>query len=340
MPWIKKTLTAGLFAGLLLSALLFIPLPVFAIKAMVLSAPEQFIVELGQAGTPSLLKRAVEYRLQVELQRHLSRERDGKSGIDKIRDQVGELRATMFTQRQILDVDVNWGGSAAQALVRGYGFCDQINGALALAVAPDVQDAGLFALNNGYRSPHSLVRLQSDKLGEIYVDAWADVPAFQTGNSKIADIPDVASVLSGYAQNIPMIDRRYVENGFVTNRYDSISRLKKIILRVAGGFLPFVTEDKVPTAADFRTPDQLESPKPTGLQPDYGAVEYSPRMSDVPGPPDIGLVNQYLEARIDHIFGNIDAALDGYRSVSASGCANQFCYLAGGFVRRLQEDIL
>ncbi len=339
----KKILLCSLLSGLALFALVAAPLPYAAVKRLVLAMPEQFVPELRKETTNSLLTSAIKFRLQIEFQRLLSNNAHTLTKMEQVSAQVTRVRDLMITQRQLDDVEIYWNASTIQSFVRGFGFCDQINGALALVLAPSFERSDLFALKKGGRSPHSLVRLRSPELGEFYADAWSDVPVFQTGQAKVPDLPGFESVRSKLQTTLPEIDESYLERGYVLNRYDFGFQVEKAARRTLQALFPSLAAAG-PTPAN-RTATVERTTKGTSRATKASSRDARGGKSTVPArakteaareTPDPILVERYLIARLDHIYGSDSKARAGYDAIAGSGCIDDFCRLAREFLRRLR----
>lgn len=325
----RKILLFCLLSGLSLIALAAAPLPHAAVKSLVLAMPEQFLPELGTAATNTLLTSAINFKLQIEFQRLLSNNDHTLTKLEKVTAQVTQMREFMITQRQIGNIEIFWGASTVQSFIRGFGFCDQINGMLALTLAPMFERSDLFALKYGGRSPHSLVRLRSPSFGEFYADAWSDVPIFQTGQANSPDVPDFASIQSKLQIDLPEIDKSYLESGFVLNRYDFGYQVEKAARRTLQALFPTL-------AADDPIPENRTAALERSTTASSGVVLAPTKTEASPGTPDPILVERYLIARLDHIYGIDSEALAGYDAIARSGCTDDFCWLAREFSQRLR----
>jgi len=335
MSWTKKILVCGLAAGCTLVVLMAAPLPQYIVKRLVLAMPELFLPEMEKAGDLSLLSSAIELKLQIEFQRLLAINSSAPADIESVSKQIARVHDLMITQRQINGVKIYWGASTAQSLVRGFGFCDQINGALALVLAPSFSQSDLYALRKGDNSPHSLVRLRSSDLGEFYVDAWSDTPVFQLGQATTPEIPLFGMVKAGLQVSLPEIDESYLEQGFVLSRYDFWSRAKKALRRVAQKILLFPAKnDSSPEIQDGAIREAVITPS-GDTQYGNSTVAEEAGSSTERESPDAGLVATYLIARLDHIYGERDKAVLGYDAVAQSGCTSDFCLLAREFSKNL-----
>ncbi len=337
MFWIKKSILCGVLSGFSLLAFMAVPLPYTAVKYLTLAIPEQFIPAMGTVKSASLLTSAIELKLQIEFQRILSDNPDKMNDKDYIIAKISNVRDLVITQRHLQGVKIAGGASTGQGLVRGFGYCDQINGVLALALMPSFERSDLFALSDGQYSPHSLVRLSAPQLGEIYADAWSDVPVFQIGRVSASNIPTFEAVKPSLQATLPRIDQSYLENGFVLNSYDFWYRVEKVIHRTAQRLLPFLMSSSLrmvsqPPAAERAAVSPFGDTQQGNSIETGGAVTETTPMHEIPDP---ALVEQYLIARLDHIYGRKAAALAGYDHVVASNCTDDFCRLAKEFSRRL-----
>ncbi|WP_224997281.1 hypothetical protein [Cesiribacter sp. SM1] len=137
--------------------------------------------------------KALEFKLRHDLKDYLSEQLSLNSSkpAASISASANHVRNLFINQTQG-EVPVI-SNSALASFVRGYGYCDQVNGYLALLLSSYLDKVQLFGVRNEKGiSPHTLIRSRS-ALGVVWIDAFSCVNAFgfeeELSSSGRAQIP-------------------------------------------------------------------------------------------------------------------------------------------------------
>jgi hypothetical protein len=184
-------------------------------------------------------------------------------------------------------------------LVAGFGYCDQINSAVAQILAHSFRHAQVYALYDPVTksSPHSIGRVWSDQRHEwLYFDAFFDRPIVYRqlpgGHYEILNSPTVT-----YANRLPPLVNDYRLSGWVLKEYPAwwpeylwAAAAERLGTTAAPPPGPIVIPPPSPAA-----PDTAEAPVATDPHV-YATV-----------------VRRYVIARADDLFGDRDRARLEYR---------------------------
>lgn len=201
--------------------------------------------------TDILWAKALEFKLRRELTSHMSDQLHLNNGeiATGIKASANELRVLFINQtQQEVPVITN---SALASMVRGYGYCDQVNGFLALLLSAHLDKVQLFGVRNEKGiSPHTLIRSES-ALGVVWIDAFSCVNAF--------GFKDELS--SSGKKNIPLYEQRaatifppsYYKNGSSFNEFGisytagkAYARLGKLLTNKTAETTPAPTPEAKP----------------------------------------------------------------------------------------------
>ena len=196
------------------------------------------------------------------------------------------------------------------SLVRGYGWCDQVNGVIAYLLQGHIDDVETYSLYNAEdkSSPHVAVRTRSS-LGTVFADVWSGVPYFgfadQLSERGRKEIPTYHQLREKMA-----FKESFYRDGSVFNRYDFWSQVRKGLGRSIA-----VLRDSL---------SRLWGSAWAAGQPGAGAAVT---------PHD----RYYLRARMHHIYGETELARQYYRKYLETPCVAVRCDAARIFLRRLSE---
>jgi len=317
-------------ACLAIAAFLWVPLPKSAWTHLVGTYPEHFVTDRlrtqnDRSPAEQLLLRAAGLKLQADWSRRTYRRiaRGTTDDLDFVARATAAVGSGFLTQRHMPMREVD--NTLDVFLVRGYGYCDYINGALGLLLSRRLQDVALYATRTDIDAArHSVVRARLDD-GELFADAWGDAALFGLEER----LGSLAGRVATFAEADRLIQRgtpgataEDYRNGVAFNRYDTAYRLRKAVERIwhiAGG-----GPDGNGAGARGRSPP----PAPAGAA---GAS------TGTAGTNDRDLLVAFLEGRVEHLFGATEAALQHYRTVAASGCEADFCRAAARFAALLEN---
>jgi len=125
-------------------------------------------------------------------------------------------------------------------IIRGYGWCDQVNSAVAFTLHELIDGVEAYALVDPETgiSPHTCARVNSASLGVVYIDAWLkDIRYFGFADSLTEKgkqiIPRHRDLLhNNRAQGIGLpLEARYYPSGYVFNKYTFSYQFKSALGR-------------------------------------------------------------------------------------------------------------
>ena len=204
----------------------------------------------------------------------------------------------------------NSGISLGSTIIRGFGFCDSVNGILGLRLSKNYRNIELWSLyetkNNS--SPHTLLKLEkNDHI--TYMDIYG-----YKRNIHYAFEPEIAK-----SQNVEVFKKNYYQaHGFSEGSIKKIYFDEGFVLRKFSLFDYFyrITK-KLFYFFDQSPPLQNET-----LNIRTQSVA-SFKMS--PGENFYELIDFFIEARFDEIEGNYHLAKESYTKILESGCSYDFC---------------
>ncbi|MDH3465354.1 MAG: hypothetical protein OES26_05505 [Gammaproteobacteria bacterium] len=195
------------------------------------------------------------------------------------------------------------------SLMRGYGWCDQVNGVIAYLLQGHIDDVETYSLYNAKDklSPHVAVRTQSS-LGTVFVDVWSGVPYFgfadQLSERGSREIPTYHELRGKMA-----FKESFYRDGSVFNRYDFWFQVRKGLNRSM-----FMLRDSW-----------------LHLWSSAWARQSGADAAIIPGD------RYYLRARLHHIYGEAELAQQYYRKYLETPCTTVRCDAARIFLNRLSE---
>lgn len=324
IPRVTAFLLLSLALGL---AFIVLPWPESFLRYLTIKNADYFLVEPptiepSYNGAQRLFLGLLDLKLQsLVASRFEMQAQASESDAAKAKELVTAVRDYTVTQTDLIkSVDPNrfLAGSAGKVALRGYGWCDQVNGVLGVVanrVFDNVELFGLYDKDNN-KSPHALVRATT-RSGTIFLDAWYGARAFGLSDQLLAPGEGILVYTpSVYEPDLLGMTEQFFRDGFAFNRYDNFYRLKKAVERM------FVIT--------FNNPVN-PSPSSDLLIERATAEDISDRAS-------IDLQRTYLNARFDHLLGYRDQALKGYVAVMNEGCEDTFCAAAKLFAKRLSSN--
>ena len=212
--------------------------PPFAVTRMLAVVSSEWLVTgpLDQDGrVTAAAKRLLGAYVQVSLASNLADRiaEDTKSEEEFLMQAMTVVRDKVLNQSQFDHIPRPW-----QVLVAGAGFCNQINGSVAMIAAHRFEVSQVWGLYEAERqlSPHAVGRVWSSTRRDwIYFDAFYDVPVMYTrqadGTVRYLDVPQPPAVAKRTAPKreyyaLPgwiMVEMRPTFAGFVMARSGAVS---------------------------------------------------------------------------------------------------------------------
>jgi hypothetical protein len=193
-----RTIVAGVVSGGVVAAvLLFVPPPAPVIRLIARATAVPLLN--GSAPDEGRISRSAKRFLRMYVQCGIAAHLGNAVATRGASDEV-KLARLMSAARQSIQYPVgapdDW-----PALIAGVGYCDQINGVVAMMAARHFEKAELFGLLEGDVSVHTVGRVWSEQRREwLYFDALFGKPVIYTrdGRGRVAfvDVRDEGPVLS------------------------------------------------------------------------------------------------------------------------------------------------
>ena len=208
------------------------------------------------------------------------------------------------------DIPLYSGISLGSTIIRGFGFCDSVNGILGLRLSKDYRNIELWSLyetkNNS--SPHTLLKLvKNDHI--TYMDIYG-----YKRNIHYAFEPESAK-----SQNVEVFKKNYYQaHGFSEGSIKKIYFDEGFVLRKFSLFDYFYRTTRKLFYFFHKSPPLQDKILNKKTQP---ATTF--KMSS--GENFYELIDLFIEARFDEIEGNDSLAKEGYTKILESGCSYDFC---------------
>jgi hypothetical protein len=160
---------------------LFVTPPAGVLRALAYTFPSAILTgSETDTGATRIAKRSLELYVKSALASHLADRIDAAGEPDQVvlARIIDAVRGHVLNQTQVPHPSRAW-----SPLASGFGYCDQINAAVADVASHFFHDAQIYALYDGARkrSPHTIGRVWSDEGGGwLYFDAFYDVPVVFT----------------------------------------------------------------------------------------------------------------------------------------------------------------
>lgn len=203
------------------------------------------------------------------------------------------------------------GGSTGKILIRGYGYCDQVNSVHALALNFLGDDAVLLALkdSSGY-SKHTIIKLKSE---DFFLDYWIEPVKFILHNDEFVSLsPGSNDTFKVY--NKFFIEPYDVKNSYKLNDYSAQYRLEK-----------FLKVSKQYVTKAFNTSGEIVSNK---------NVDTAKKI-DLASDANILHLKNYLLARYYMLEGDRVSAIHFLRK-NFTGCLGYFCKASSYMLMKIE----
>jgi len=218
------------------------------------------------------------------------------------------------------DIPLYSGMSLGSTIIRGFGFCDSVNGILGLRLSKDYRNIQLWSLyetkNNS--SPHTLLKLvKNDDI--TYMDIYGYKRNIHYAfESEIAKSQSVEIYKNDYYQangfSEGSIKKLYFDEGFVLRKFSLFDYFYRATRKLFNFF------HKSPPLDDKALNKKTQPAASFKVSPGENFYQ---------------LIDLFIEARFDEIEGNYSLAKEGYTKILESGCSYDFCKVV--IVKRLKE---
>ena len=303
-----------------------------AMAARLMSSEAAYVFEdeedwlIGKSLPHLLWVKALEFKIRHDLKRHLADRLDlsEKAPAVQIHTAANEIRSLFITQQQQQVPIVS--NSTLASFVRGFGYCDQVNGFLAVVLTDQLDKVQVYALKdpNGI-SPHALIRSESS-LGVVWIDAFSCVNAF--GFAEELTEEGKASI-SLYEHKVAALhpDSFYRQADFM-NDYSFGHTSQKVLARLS----PLLH-----TAYPAEKEKAITPSKTGGIAMAQNRGQQTQWLESLQQEPDENK-QLYLRARIFHLYGQTAEALNLYHKVMEMNPAGLLATYANSFSRRIQQQ--
>ena len=218
------------------------------------------------------------------------------------------------------NIPIYSGMSLGASIIRGFGYCDSVNGILGLRLSNDYKNIELLSLYDKVdnSSPHTLLKLVKDN-HITYMDIYGYKRNIHYAfESEIAKSQNVEIFKKSYYQSHGFsedsIKRIYFDQGFVLRKFSLFDYFYRISRKLFSSIF-----HKSP-------PLQVKIPnkkiEPSSFKISSGENFYE-------------LIDLFIEARFNEIEGNYHLAKESYTKILESGCSYDFCKVVR--IKRLKE---
>ena len=227
-------------------------------------------------------------------------------------------------------------------IIRGYGWCDQVNSAVAFTLHELIDGVEAYALVDPETgiSPHTCARVNSASLGVVYIDAWLkDIRYFGFADSLTEKgkqiIPRHRDLLhNNRAQGIGLpLEARYYLSGYVFNKYTFSYQFKSALGRFwdaissdeAAGTVETVEADEVVEVDETDKADTLH------LSATPSQIDSAKRINEA----TIEQQKTFVKARLYHLYGKEIIAKNLYKTLME--CDHDIGKVSRIFYKRLSS---
>ena len=246
-------------------------------------------------------------------------------------------------------------------IIRGYGWCDQVNSAVAFTLHELIDGVEAYALVDPETgiSPHTCARVNSASLGVVYIDAWLkDIRYFGFADSLTEKgkqiIPRHRDLLhNNRAQGIGLpLEARYYPSGYVFNEYTFSCQFKSALGRFWDAISSIdwlskeaveaetaeaieaeaIEADKTDTLVDWLSNETVEAETDTlRLAATALAIDSSKRIDEA----TIEQQKTFVKARLYHLYGKEIIAKNLYKTLME--CDHDIGKVSRIFYKRLSS---
>jgi|SaaInlLV_10m_DNA_2_1039722.scaffolds.fasta_scaffold07786_2 hypothetical protein len=231
-------------------------------------------------------------------------------------------------------------------LIRGYGWCDQINGAFAFTLHGLMDGVEVYALADPETgvSPHTIARINSASLGVVYIDAflWRIAIRYFGVEDTLTEkgkqvIPLLRDILHNNkdkeAPEIPF-EARFYQSGFVLNKFNFSYQFKKALSRfwdaISSIDLLFNKTVEADILVDWMSKEADEADT-LHLSAQPSQSRSGQRINEA----TIEQQKTFVKARLYHLYGNGIIAKKLYKTLME--CENDICKVSRIFYKRLSN---
>ena len=225
-------------------------------------------------------------------------------------------------------------------IIRGYGWCDQVNSAVAFTLHELIDGVVAYALVDPETgiSNHTCARVNSASLGVVYIDAWLkDIRYFGFADSLTEKgkqiIPRHRDLLhNNRAQGIGLpLEARYYPSGYVFNEYTFSCQFKSALGRFwdAISSIDWLSKE----AVEAETAEAIEADKTDTLRlaATALAIDSSKRIDEA----TIEQQKTFVKARLYHLYGKEIIAKNLYKTLME--CDHDIGKVSRIFYKRLSS---
>ncbi len=233
-------------------------------------------------------------------------------------------------------------------IIRGYGWCDQVNSAVAFTLHELIDGVVAYALVDPETgiSNHTCARVNSASLGVVYIDAWLkDIRYFgfedsltEKGKQIIPRHRDIRQYNKAQGIGLPC-EARFYPSGYVFNKYTFSHQFKSALGRFWDAISSIdwlskeaVEADKTDTLVDWLSNETVEAETDTlRLAATALAIDSSKRIDEA----TIEQQKTFVKARLYHLYGKEIIAKDLYETLME--CNHDIGKVSRIFYKRLSS---
>ena len=193
-----------------------------------------------------------------------------------------------------------YGVSLGQIIVFGQGACEGVNGILGLRLSKTFRNIFLFSLFDESKktSPHTLIKYSKEG-NDYFIDIHSinKIHFFSFQNKKNIGNINYKNSFNGYKKD-------FFDNGFIIKKFDLYSYFNSFLKKIIT-----IKENKTDTINITKRRDNIEL---VSLTKQYKKI----------------LINKFIDARFEHIDGNLEKAYEMYSEIIETNCNFDFCKIA------------
>lgn len=190
-----------------------------------------------------------------------------------------------------------YGVSLGQIIIFGQGACEGVNGILGLRLSKTFKNIFLFSLfdENKKTSPHTLVKYSKEGV-DYFIDIHSinRIHFFSFENKNGIDNEVYKNRFNGY-------EKDFFEKGFIIKKFDLYSYFNSFLKKIIA-----IKDNKINAIFISNERDNIE---PVSLTKQNKKI----------------LINKFIDARFEHIDGNLEKAYTIYSEIIETNCNFDFC---------------
>ncbi len=213
--------------------------------------------------------------------------------------------------------------SLGSIIIYGFGACESINGILALKLSKNFNNVKTYALldQSTGLSPHTLVKINY-KNKNFYLDIWGNNRnlAFTLEKSNLnkefnINIFSSNMYKSFKTSNNIIITKKFFNDGFILKKFSLYDYFKASILKINQSLISFKENNK----------NQHHINKIIKVNNSYITEKQ--------------LIMLFIDARFEHINGNVEEAYRKYKIISNQSCNLSFCKVVKLLLKKSNKNI-